>query len=108
MATGSNPNCDRIPFLFVIVNILHIIIIIIIIGKNLLSKSLDGSVGIAASSWDGRSGSRNRFPAGAGNFSLHHRAQPPIQWVSGALYLRVKRSGREADHSSPFSAEVKE
>jgi hypothetical protein len=28
--------------------------------------------------------------------------QPPIQWVPG-----VKRSGREADHSSPGSAEVK-
>jgi hypothetical protein len=29
--------------------------------------------------------------------------QPPIQWVPGALSL----SGREADHSSPFSAEFK-
>jgi hypothetical protein len=28
--------------------------------------------------------------------------QPPIQWV-----LEVKRPGREADHSPPFSAEVK-
>jgi hypothetical protein len=34
-------------------------------------------------------GSRVRFPAGAGSFSLH-------------------RSGREADHSPPSSAEVKE
>jgi hypothetical protein len=25
--------------------------------------------------------------------------QPPIQWVLGALSLRVKRLGREADHS---------
>jgi len=25
--------------------------------------------------------------------------QPPIQWLSGALSLEVKRSGREADHS---------
>jgi hypothetical protein len=33
--------------------------------------------------------------------------QPPIQWVSGALTLGVKRPGREADHSPPFSAEVK-
>jgi hypothetical protein len=33
--------------------------------------------------------------------------QPPIQWVLGALSLGVKRSGREADHSPPFSAEVK-
>jgi hypothetical protein len=34
--------------------------------------------------------------------------QPPIQWVSGALSLAVKRTGREADHSTPCSAEVKE
>jgi len=32
---------------------------------------------------------------------------PPIQWVPGALSLGVKRSGREADHSPPSSAEVK-
>jgi hypothetical protein len=34
--------------------------------------------------------------------------QPPIQWVPGALSLGVKRAGREADHSPPSSAEVKE
>jgi hypothetical protein len=33
--------------------------------------------------------------------------QPPIQWVPGALSLGVKRPGREADYSSPTSAEVK-
>jgi hypothetical protein len=35
-------------------------------------------------------------------------SQPPIQWVSWALSLVVKRPGREADHSPPSSAEVKE
>jgi hypothetical protein len=34
--------------------------------------------------------------------------QTPIQWVPGALSLGVKRLGREADHSPPSSAEVKE
>jgi hypothetical protein len=34
--------------------------------------------------------------------------QPPIQWVLGALSLGIKRPGREADHSPPSSAEVKE
>jgi hypothetical protein len=34
--------------------------------------------------------------------------QPPIQWVPGALSLGIKRPGREADHSPPSSAEVKE
>jgi hypothetical protein len=33
--------------------------------------------------------------------------QPPIQWVPGTLSLRVKRQGREADHTPPSSAEVK-
>jgi hypothetical protein len=34
--------------------------------------------------------------------------QPPIQFVSGALSLEVKRPGSRADHSPPSSAEVKE
>jgi hypothetical protein len=33
--------------------------------------------------------------------------EPPIQWVPGAPSLGVKRTGHEADHSSPYSAEVK-
>jgi hypothetical protein len=34
--------------------------------------------------------------------------QPSIQCVPGALSLGIKRPGREADHSPPSSAEVKE
>jgi len=34
--------------------------------------------------------------------------QPPIQWVPGSVSLGVKRPGREADHSPPSSAEIKE
>jgi hypothetical protein len=34
--------------------------------------------------------------------------QPPIQWVPGALSLGIMRPGREADHSAPSNAEVKE
>jgi hypothetical protein len=57
-----------------------------------------------------------RIPVGAGNFSLRFRVQTgsgdhptqPIQWVLGILSLGVKRPGREADHSIPSSAEVKE
>jgi hypothetical protein len=58
-------------------------------------------------------GSRFRFPAGAGNFSLHHRVQngsgpnqTPIQWVPGAISLGVKRPGREAHHALPSNAEL--
>jgi hypothetical protein len=32
---------------------------------------------------------------------------PPIQWVPGASSLGAKRPGREADHSPPSVAEVK-
>jgi hypothetical protein len=32
--------------------------------------------------------------------------QPPLHWVLGALSLGIKGPGREADHSSPSSAEV--
>jgi hypothetical protein len=34
--------------------------------------------------------------------------QPPIQWVSGALSLRVEWPEREANHLPPYSAEGKE
>jgi hypothetical protein len=40
-----------------------------------LKKSRDSSVGIALSYGLDDWGSRVRFPAGAGNFSLHHRVQ---------------------------------
>jgi hypothetical protein len=55
-------------------------------------------------------GSRVRFPAGAGNFSLHHHVQNGSEAhpVPGTLSLGVKLPGREADHSSPSSAVVKE
>jgi hypothetical protein len=39
------------------------------------SKSRDSSVGIALDYGLDDRGSRFRFPAGAGNFSLHHRFQ---------------------------------
>jgi hypothetical protein len=58
---------------------------------------------------------RVRFPAGVGIFLFTTASrtapgptQPPIQWVQGAVSLGVKRPGREADHSPPSSAEVKE
>jgi hypothetical protein len=58
--------------------------------------------------------SRFRFLAGAGNFSLHHRVQNgseahPASYpmVTRGSFPGVKRPGREADHSPPSSAEVK-
>jgi hypothetical protein len=78
-------------------------------------KSRDSSVGIALGYGLNDNGSRVRFPAGAVNFSLHHRVQNgsgthPASYPMGtrALSLWVKRPGREADHSPPSSVEVKE
>jgi hypothetical protein len=52
-------------------------------------------------------------PVGFGNFLFTTASiavlvptQPPIQWISGALSLEVKRPGREADHSPPSSADI--
>jgi hypothetical protein len=33
--------------------------------------------------------------------------QPPIHWISGTIYSRVKLQGGEADHSPPSDTEVK-
>jgi hypothetical protein len=56
-----------------------------------------------------------RVPAGAGNFSLHHRVQTGSgahrsSYPMGARdsFPGVKRPGRESDHSPPSGAEVKE
>jgi hypothetical protein len=84
-------------------------------GYNNVSKIRDSSVGIALDYGLDDRGSRFRFLAGAGNFSLPHgvqngsRAHPAsYPRVPEAFSLRVKRPGREAGHSTPSSAEVKE
>jgi hypothetical protein len=61
--------------------------------------------------------SRVRVPAGAENFSLHHRVQtgsgahpascPMGTRYQGAFSLGIKRPGFEADHSPPSSAAFK-
>jgi hypothetical protein len=80
-----------------------------------LYKSRDGSIGIALGYGLDDRDSRVRFPAGLGIFLFTTASrtalgptQSPIQWVPGVLSLEVKRTGREADHSPPSSAEVKE
>jgi hypothetical protein len=74
-----------------------------------LLQSRDSSVDIATGyGLDDRS-SGVRFPAEAGNFSLHrvHTGSEanPVFYPMGT---GVKRPGREADHSPPFSAEGQE
>jgi hypothetical protein len=60
-------------------------------------------------------GSRVQSPAGAGTSSLHHRVQngsgahaASYPMGTRSSFPGVKRPGREADHSPPSSAEVKE
>jgi hypothetical protein len=65
----------------------------------------DSSVGIALGYGLDDRGSRVLFPAGAGNFSLHRRAQNGFG-THPASYLMGP--GGEAGHSPPSSAEVKE
>jgi hypothetical protein len=55
-----------------------------------------------------------RFLAVARNFFLLHSVQtgsesthPPIKWVLVALSLEVKQQMREAEHSPPSRAELK-
>jgi hypothetical protein len=78
------------------------------------TESRDSSVGIALGYGLDDRCSRIRFPAGAGNFSLHHRVQNgsgahPASYPARTrgFSLEVKRPGREADHSPRTSAEVK-
>jgi hypothetical protein len=47
------------------------------------------------------------FPFATASGPVLGSTQPPIQWVSGAFTPRVKRPEREADHSSPSRAEIK-
>jgi hypothetical protein len=71
----------------------------------------DSSVGIALGyGLDDRS-SRVRFPAGAGNFSLHHRILNGSAAHPTSYPMDTRGSspgGRAADHTPPSSAEVKE
>jgi hypothetical protein len=73
-------------------------------------RSRDSSVVAALGYGLDERGSRFRFPAGAGNFSLHHRAQNGAE-VHSPFYkisTRGSFSGDEANHSSPSSTDVKE
>jgi hypothetical protein len=79
-----------------------------------LWRSHDSSVGIALGygldvrGFDSRRGLGIFLFTTAVSGTALGPTQPPIQCVPGALSLGVKRPGREADHSPPTSAEVKE
>jgi hypothetical protein len=79
-----------------------------------IAMSRDSAVGIATGYGSDDRGGRSSSPGRVKNFLFSTASrpvlgptQPPIQWVQGALSPRVKRQGREADHSPPTSTEVK-
>jgi hypothetical protein len=80
----------------------------------LLIMSRDSSVSIATGYGLDDQMNGVRFPVGLGVFLFDTMfrpalgpTQPPVRWVPGVLSLEVKRPEREADHSAPSSAEVK-
>jgi hypothetical protein len=86
----------------------------LIVTHLIKKQSRDSSVGIALGYGLDDRGPRVRFPAGAGNFSLHHRVQNgsgahPFSYPmdTRGSFPGVKRPGHEADHSLPSTAEVK-
>jgi hypothetical protein len=75
---------------------------------------LDSAVGIATGYglddlgvWSSSPGRGRIFLLSTPSRLVLGSTHPPIQLVPGALYPGVRRSGREADHSPPISAEVK-
>jgi hypothetical protein len=81
----------------------------------IIIESCDGSVGIALAYGleIGVVGFDSRRKLGIFLFTTGSRTalgpiQPLIQWIAGALSLGVKGPRREADHSPPSSAEMKE
>jgi hypothetical protein len=72
-----------------------------------MKKSRDSVINMATGyGLDDRDGGKNFLFSTSSRPTLE-LTQPPIQSVPGALSPGVKRQGREADHSSPASAEVK-
>jgi len=61
-------------------------------------------VGVATRPWAGWAGVR--LPTTAKTFLLSETSRPPLRPTQGFLSPGVKRSGREAVHSLPPSAEV--
>jgi hypothetical protein len=76
-------------------------------------NSRDSSVGIALDYGLDDRGSRVQFPAGAGNFSLHHQNGSGARPASYPMYTRGSFPGGKAAEAwrwprTPSSAEVKE
>jgi hypothetical protein len=80
--------------------IVIIIIIIIVVGIANGYGLDDRGIGVRVAVISSLNYSISSMPVQAST-------QPPIQWVTGALSLGVKRQGREVTHSHSTGAEVK-
>jgi hypothetical protein len=83
--------------------------------RNVRLGNRDSAVSIAIGYGLDDRGFGVRVPGGSRIFTSPRRpdrlwrsTQSPIQWVPGALFPGVKRQGREAHHSPPTNAEVKQ
>jgi hypothetical protein len=79
---------------------------------NFYKQWLHSSVRTVTRLRDGRPGFDSRYGQGVFLFTTASKTtleptQPPIQWLPGALSPRIKRPGREVNHTPPPSAEVK-
>jgi hypothetical protein len=97
-------------FLIRIACLPHYNLDLILLPYSMKRWSRDSSVGLTLGYGLDNRGSRVRFPVGAGNFSLHHRVQDGSGAHSASYQMGTRSSfpWREADHSPPSSAEVKE
>jgi hypothetical protein len=84
------------------------------IDSVIINGSRDSSIGMAARLRTGRPRDLGLISSWARDFTLLHSVQtgPGVQPVSylictGGCSPGVKRQGVEADHSSPFSVEIK-
>jgi hypothetical protein len=83
------------------------------IFQYIINDVLNITIGLSSDYGLDDQGVEFRVQVGARMFSSHvvqtgfTANVPHIEWLPGAVFRKVKRLGREADHSLPTSAEVK-
>jgi hypothetical protein len=99
---------DEINLKLILVKPHYFLLILAYFLVYILYVSRDSSDGIALVYGLDDRGSMVRFPAGAGNVSLHHSVQngSGAHLASYPMGTRSSFPGSEADHSPPSSAEV--
>jgi hypothetical protein len=78
----------------------HSVCLLVWVPDFVLNSNVTSSVGIRTRLRTGRLRSRGLIPA-------LYSTQPPIQCVLGAISPGIMCQGREADHSPPSNAEIK-